>query len=71
MLYIRRANTKLTLVNEVNQINTNLRNNKGLSNTFNKASQGLIRDINNNNINPSNNKDTLINAQVIITQVTK
>ena len=67
MPYIRRANTELTLVNKVNQININLRNNEGLFNTFNKASQGLIRDTNNNNINPNNNEDILINTQVIIT----
>ena len=67
MPYIRRANTELALVNKVNQINNNLRNNKGFSNTFNKALQGLIRDTNNNNINPSNNNNILINTQVIIT----
>ena len=67
MPYTRRAYTELTLVNEVNQINTNPRNNEGSSNTFNKASQGLIRDTNDNNINPSNNNNILINTQVIIT----
>jgi hypothetical protein len=62
MPYTRRAYAEPALANEVNQINTNPGNNEGLSNTFNKASQGLMRDTNNNNINPSNNNNTLINT---------
>jgi hypothetical protein len=52
---------------EVNQIDPNIGNGKGSSNTFNRAIPDLLRPRNINNNNPNNDIDTVINTQVAAT----
>src|SRR5277367_1307822 len=64
----RRANAEPAVADEVDQINTDFGNGEGSSNTFNGAPQGLTGDANDNNINPGNKDDALIDAQVAAAQ---
>jgi hypothetical protein len=51
-------------IEELNQINPNIGNSKGLSNTFHRAIPDLLRPYNINNNNSDNNINTVINTQV-------
>jgi hypothetical protein len=56
---------------EVNQIDSNIGNSKGSSNTFNGAVPDLLRPYNIDNNNPDNNINTVINTQVTAAQAAK
>jgi hypothetical protein len=56
---------------EVDQIDPNIGNGEGSSNTFNGAVPDLSRPRNINNDNPDNDINTAINAQVTAAQTTK